>query len=188
MKKISNYTFVMIKSFLFFIVALTLVLIDRFWDYHISGILFFSILSVIALPVIIYKTLKSSIALFLPYILICLLFIYVSVYYIFVPACTVHHTVGILKFLGINLVFVIVSLIASGIAVGIPDIILADIKSKILTILIYCFGAVLMIASILILLSLAQILLIWGFGKEYAEVITNGSPGFMVSIMKFIFY
>ena len=178
-----------IKSTLFLLIALILVLLDKLKDYHITGIQFFSILFILYLPIILYKVIKYDacegffIAL---NILIYSLFFYLSVFYIFVPACTLINIEGIITFFIMIVVFLIASAIGALITLFVPAL-FANTENKIVLTFVLGIEIALAIASFLILFSFSRTLLSWGFSVEYQNVIIQNSPKFMISLMHFLF-
>ncbi len=177
-----------IKSIIFLLMALMLILLDLFRNFHITGIQFFSILFIIYLPRVLLKVIKSEdvfgALLINLYIIIYSLFFYLSVYYIFIPAFSFCKTGGIMTFLLINVGFLISSAIGFGI-VCIP--LLIETENQIIQTIIYGLTIVLSIASALILYSLGCSLLSWGFEDKYQNFIIENSPHLMVSLMNFLF-
>lgn len=169
------------KAIMLFVLALVLILIDKVINYHISALLFFSIIFFMSLPIIIYKIFKWEFYI-APIALNYFLFFYLSVYYIIIPACKLHDILRIIVFVLIIIALLIVSGIGLMIITLIADGLFSN-KEK----LFNCLISIFTVALFFVLIGLDQFLLSWGFKKEYADVIIQNSPGIMVSIMDILF-
>lgn len=187
MKKELQPRFMLLSSVITFVVASILILIDRFWDWHISGLLFFTMIYIVSFIVILCLIFKKRTFRFGPYAVVFLIYFYLSVYYIFVPACTVGKFGGILRFLVVNIGFIVLALLELGVAVGIPELLVGETNIKLLRNIIMCVSIVLVITSIVVLIFPAREMLIWAFQDEYVEVVPNIGSEFMTNLMRFIF-
>ena len=169
-------------------VAIVLVLVDRIFDYHISGTLFFTGLFCICFSIIIY-TIKSDTDSGFPGILCTsfyMIFFYLSVYYRFIPAWTMKTVWGIILFILLNFGFATASFIAYYIVNFAEEIFKSNDGILIIVILEKIFGIILIIATVLLLYTLAKFLLSLGFKDNYRSVIIEGSPRIMILIMNFL--
>ena len=167
-------------------VAIVLVLVDRIFDCHITGILFFTGLCCICFPYIINE-IKSEVGFSGVLCTFCyMLFFYLSVYYRFVPAWTIKTIWGLVLFVLINFGFAIASLFAYYIVNALMNLFKDNNRNFVVVLLKRIFGAVLIIATVLLLYTLAKFLLSLGFDDRYRDVIINGSPQIMVLLMHFL--
>lgn len=169
-------------------VAIVLVLVDRIFDYHISGTLFFTGLFCICFSIIIY-TIKSDTDSGFPGIMCTsfyMIFFYLSVYYRFIPAWTMKTVWGIILFILLNFGFATASFIAYYIVNFAEEIFKSNDGILIIVILEKIFGIILIIATVLLLYTLAKFLLSLGFKDNYRSVIIEGSPRIMILIMNFL--
>ena len=167
-------------------VAIVLVLVDRFFDYHITGTLFFTGLCCICFPYIIY-IIKSEVGFSGVLCVSCyMVFFYLSVYYRFIPAWTIKTIWGLILFALINFGFIIASLIAYYIVDFSANLFKANNRNFVIVLLKRIVGTVLIIATVLLLYSLAKFLISLGFNDKYRDVIINGSPQVMILLMRFL--
>ncbi len=133
-------------------------LVDRIFDYHISGTLFFTGLFCICFSIIIY-TIKSDTDSGFPGILCTsfyMIFFYLSVYYRFIPAWTMKTVWGIILFILLNFGFATASFIAYYIVNFAEEIFKSNDGILIIVILEKIFGIILIIATVLLLYTLAK--------------------------------
>lgn len=183
MKKLSKERLLIINVTISFIISLVLIFINRFFNYHISCTLFFSIIIFICIFFFSYKLFKTGYSFFIPFSTNFLLYLYIAVYYIFIPACLLKDIIGILKFLLIIVALIAITVVALTIIVAIAAGLFEYGKDR-LAIFLSC---IFLISFFLITLELDRIFLLWGFKKEYMNIIKNNNPQIMVSIMNLIF-
>lgn len=115
-----------------------------------------------------------------------MIFFYLSVYYRFIPAWTMKTVWGIILFILLNFGFATASFIAYYIVNFAEEIFKSNDGILIIVILEKIFGIILIIATVLLLYTLAKFLLSLGFKDNYRSVIIEGSPRIMILIMNFL--
>lgn len=178
--------FEFLSSIWAFFIALILVFVDKIFDWHISGLLFFTMIYVVGFITIVCKLIEKRAFRFGTYVVLFLVFFYLSVYYIFVPACSVGKFGGVLVFLVINVGFIILAGLELGVAVGIPELLSEATNIKLLQKIIMCISIVLIVISIVVLFFVAREMLTWAFHETYAEVIPEIGPDFMANLLNLI--
>lgn len=174
-----------ISSILAFIMALILVLVDKFYDWHISGLLFFSIIYIVSFVFALYKIKKERAFQVGIYVVSFLIFFYVSVCCIFVPACILKEITGVLVFLIINAGFIILAGLEAGVAILIPELLAEETDIKLLHKIFMCISILLLGISVVSLIFSGNEMLNWAFRETYAEVLSDIGLEFMVNFLEF---
>ena len=176
-------------------VAIVLVLVDKFLGCHISAYVFYTGVYCISFPfvrsIVIKEAERDEFKFAVTYIVLYyMIFLYLSVYYRFIPAGKGFGwstIIGEIPFFLINAGFIIV-LFFSHLIVVIVEVGLLKNSARnfIIRLLGKIFGIVLIIAITLLLYMLMKFLLSLGFKDSYRDVIIGESPHIMISLMNFL--